>query len=136
MEIKATDKNLSHIKGLINKLSKGKVLNERLFYPTSKKRSHVRKSLLIPKRSILKSNLTTFLHTVIEVDFMFGKHFIRVHNNMYANDYYGNNPYLAFIINCGDLVEIKNNVVYIRTSHPTNRNEKANQVIYFTCQQH
>ena len=131
MKLKATEKNLSHIKGLIDKISKGKILNERLFYPTVKKRSQIRKSLSIQKTSILKSNISTFFHTVVEVDFMHNKHFIRVHNNMDADDYYAENPFLAFIINCGDVVVIKNNVVYVKTSHPTNRNEKANQVIYF-----
>ena len=83
---------------------------------------------VLRKHIITKSMVSVFEQVVIELDYMFDKHFIRVHNND-RSDY--NYDFRAFIIDCGDVLEFKNNVVYLRSTHPVKRTEKANGVIKF-----
>ena len=85
----------------------------------------------IKKRLIIKSNTDIFDEVVIEVDYICDRYFIRVHNNNNKTDDYGYYNFRAFIIYCGDVVVIKNNIVYLRTKHPTDRKCKANKIIKF-----
>lgn len=133
MKYTVTPQNIKSIAGILKKVGKDKTLIDQLFYPTSKKRSVVRKNINLEVRSIIESNKTFFENFVVETDRLFGEStpFIRVHNNDNSVNDYGWNNYQAFIIYCGDAVEFKNNQIYVKTLHPTNRKEKANQVIKF-----
>lgn len=133
MKYIVTPQNIKSIAGTIKKVGKDKTLIDQLFYPTSKKRSTIRKNINLESRSVIESSKSFFTNFVVETDTLFGevKPFIRVHNNDRSVNDYGWNNYLAFIIYCGDVVEFKNNQIYVKTLHPTNRKEKANQVIKF-----
>jgi len=126
MKYIVTPKNIKSIAKMIEKISKNKSLVSQTFYPTSKKVDTIYKNIGIDKHIITKSIVSVFDEVVIELDYMFNKYFIRVHNNN-KRDY----NFRAFIIDCGDIVEFKNNIVYIRREHPTKRAEKANKVIKF-----
>ena len=128
MKYVVTPKNIKSIAKMIEKISKNKSLVSQTFYPTSKKLETIYKNIGIDKHIITKSTVSVFEQVVVELDYMFDKHFIRVHNND-RSDY--NYDFRAFIIDCGDVVEFKNNIVYLRSSHPTKRTEKANEVIKF-----
>ena len=128
MKYIVTPKNIKSIAKMIEKISKNKSLVSQTFYPTSKKLETIYKNIGIDKHIITKSTVSVFEQVVVELDYMFDKHFIRVHNND-RSDY--NYDFRAFIIDCGDVVEFKNNVIYLRSMHPTKRTEKANEVIKF-----
>ena len=128
MKYIVTPKNIKSIAKMIEKISKNKKLVSQTFYPTSKKVDSIYKNIGIEKHIITKSMVSVFEQVVIELDYMFDKHFIRVHNND-RSDY--NYDFRAFIIDCGDVLEFKNNVVYLRSTHPVKRTEKANGVIKF-----
>ena len=128
MKYKVTPKNIKSIAKMIEKISKNKKLVSQTFYPTSKKIETIYKNIGIDKHIITKSMVSVFDEVVIELDYLFDKHFIRIHNN--DKSYYKDN-FRAFIIDCGDIVEFKNNVIYLRSKHPTKRTEKANEVIKF-----
>lgn len=128
MKYIVTPKNIKSIAKMIEKISKNKKLVSQTFYPTSKKADSIYKNIGIEKHIVTKSIVSVFEQVVIELDYMFDKHFIRVHNND-RSDY--NYDFRAFIIDCGDVVELKNNVVYLRSTHPVKINEKANGVIKF-----
>ena len=128
MKYIVTPKNIKSIAKMIEKISKNKSLVSQTFYPTSKKVDTIYKNIGIDKHIITKSMVSVFDEVVIELDYMFDRHFIRVHNN--DKSYYKHN-FRAFIIDCGDIVEFKNNIVYIRREHPTKTTEKANEVIKF-----
>jgi len=133
MKYIVTPQNIKSIAGTIKKVGKDKTLIDQLFYPTSKKRSTIRKNINLESKSVIESNKSFFENFVVETDRLFEEltPFIRVHNNDNSVNDYGWNNYLAFIIYCGDVVEFKNNQIYVKTLHPTNRKEKANQVIKF-----
>ena len=128
MKYIVTPKNIKSIAKMIEKISKNKSLVSQTFYPTSKKLETIYKNIGIDKHIITKSTVSVFEQVVVELDYIFDKHFIRVHNND-RSDY--NYDFRAFIIDCGDVVEFKNNVIYLRSMHPIKRTEKANEVIKF-----
>jgi hypothetical protein len=125
-----TPQNIKSIAKMIEKLAKDKRLVSQNFYPNRKKQDTIFKNIGIKKHIITQSNVSVFNEVVVEVDFMHDRYFIRVHNN-YEEDCYSSNTFLAFLINCGDRVEFKNNIVYLRAEHPTDRKCKANEIIKF-----
>ena len=131
MKYIVTPKNIKSIAKMIEKISKNKSLVSQTFYPTSKKVDVIYKNIGIDKHIITKSMVSVFDEVVIELDCMFDKHFIRVHNNDRDTDDFNYSNFRAFIIDCGDVVEFKNNTIYLRSTHPTKRTEKANEVIKF-----
>lgn len=115
---------------MLRKVAKDKKIVSRLFYPSSKKELTTYKNIGIEKVVIAKSNLSIFERHVIENAFMYGKHFIRIHNDDHSDELEYSN-YRAFLIHCGDVVEFKNTKVLIRCGHPTGKEQKANRVIKF-----
>lgn len=130
MKYIVTPKNIKSIAKIIEKIAKDKNLVSQMFYPTAKKQKVILNNIGIKKHIITQSNVSVFNEGVIEVDFMHDKWFIRVHNNN-NSDEFGYSNFRAFLIDCGDKVEIKNNIVYLRTERPTDRKCKANKTIKF-----
>lgn len=131
MKYTITPKNIKSVAKIIEKIAKNKSLVSQMFYPHKKKQSTTLKNIGIKKHIITKSNVSVFNEVVIEVDFMHDRWFIRVHNNDRETDDFEYSNFRAFLIDCGDIVEIKNNIVYLRTEHPTDRKCKANEIIKF-----
>lgn len=125
MKIEVTKRNINHVKGLIEKIGNNKSLTDTFYYPTSKKEKNILKSLGIDRFIVVQSNESTFNSFSIERDFMHGHSFLRVHNNIIDNDF------RAFLIEIGDVIEIKNNIIYIKAFHPTRRRDKGVRVIRF-----
>jgi hypothetical protein len=132
MKLEVTHKNIKSIAKMIEKVAKNKTMFSQTFYPTSKKEKVILNNLGIDKRIITESNLSKWNTHKIETDFMFDKHFIRVSNNKETECDFGFSEFRAFIIDCGNVVEFKNNIITIRTEHPTKNNQKAIEKIYFS----
>lgn len=131
MKYVITPQNIKSVAKIIEKIAKDKSLVSQMFYPTAKKQKAIFNSIGIEKHIITQSNVDVFNENVIEVDFMHDRYFIRIHNNDRETDDFSYSNFRAFLIDCGDTVEIKNNIVYLRTQHPTDRKCKANKVIKF-----
>jgi len=131
MKYIVTPQNIKSVAKMIEKLAKNKSLVTQSFYPTAKKHSVNLKAIGIKKHIVTESSVSVFDKSVVETDFMQDKHFIRIHNNDINTDGFYYSSFRAFIIYCGDVVEFKNNIIYLRTSHPTKKGCKANRIIKF-----
>lgn len=130
MKYTVTPQNIKSVAKMIEKLAKNKSLVSQMFYPTAKKESTILKAIGINRDIITRSMIDIFNQSVIEVDFMNNRYFIRVHNND-RTESYGYSNYRGFCIYCGDFVEFKNNIIHLRRAHPTDKNCKANEIIKF-----
>ena len=111
-----TKENLKTIAGYFNKFKDKKYgLVSQYFYPPAKKLNSnlnnigIKNKTKFIKNSLLiqKSIKAFFEDFIIDIE----NEFIRIHNNK------NHNSYMAFIINIGDKITIKNNRIFIKSKN-------------------
>lgn len=127
MKYKVTLQNIKQVNGLLNKALKGKEFTTKQYYPANKKQQEIKEQLKLKGCIITNSAKTKFIDNIVELSTMFGKTFIRVHNNLdlFGVEEYEHSRYRAFLIKVGDVIEFKGRLITIRCEHPTSREKKS-----------
>jgi len=130
MKIKVTNQNIKHVAGLLRKALRNG-FSDRMYYPASKRQNTAYKTLNLKNSVIEKSGKSVFHQTVVESDYMHGRRFIRIHNNLdvYGTDDEWSSRYRAFLVDIDDVVDFLSGEIHIRCTHPTRKEQKANQII-------
>lgn len=131
MKLLVTNQNLKHIEGVFKKLLKDKSFSSQSFYPAAKKRQKIFDTLGLRMYVVESSSTSFYKQSVVKHDFMFEKGFVRIHNNLdvYGVDEDTHSRYRAFLIEVGDVIEIKGNSVYITGRKFTDKKEKVVRIL-------